>query len=658
MTVTVEKINSRWIARCTFEDRALPKNAGFRWDPANRQWFTTDAAIAAKLSTPEAAEQMLLEVNTKLSARAVAIEESRQATSEMDLPCPDGLSYLPYQRAGIAAALNRMNVLFGDEMGLGKTIQAIGMINADPTIRKVLVVCPASLCLNWMREMKKWLVREMRCFIASGQSCHPHYGEITIVNWAIVAKHAKLLRSTEWDMIILDEAHYAKDPKAKRSIAIYGHEPKKGSDQEAIAPLMGRRNVALTGTPIPNRTIEGFPLFHWLDPVEFKSFWGYAKRYSNATNNGYGWDLKGASNLDELQSKLRASIMIRRLKADVLKELPAKRRAVIEIACEGLGIVELEQEAWERKEEAMLTLRAAVELAKASSDPLDYADAVAALKQAAQAAFTEMAALRHDTAVAKVPFVVEHLRNLIEQGQKVVCFAHHHDVIETLSKEFGPLAVTVYGNTAMTVRQDNVDRFQKDPDCMLFIGGIQAAGVGLTLTASSHVVFAELDWVPGNVTQAEDRCHRIGQHDSVLVEHLVLEGSLDARMATILVEKQEIISAALDKIAEPQAPVTPVAQKERAATESTTRAKIDELAARITPEQIEAIHRALQMLAGMCDGARELDGAGFSRIDVEIGHSLALCGRLTARQAVLGAKLALKYRRQLPDSVMVQIALL
>lgn len=651
-TVTVEKIDSRWIARCPFEDRAIPKNAGFRWDPAKRQWFTTDAAVAAKLATPEAAEQMLQEVNARLSAKAVAIEQSRQSTSDVDLPCPDGLEYLDYQRAGIAAALNRPNVLFGDEMGLGKTIQAIGLMNADPTVRKVLVICPASLCLNWMRELKKWLVRDMRCFIASGQSCHPHYGEITIVNWAIVSKHAAKLRTIDWDMIVLDEAHYAKDPKAKRTMAVFGHEPKKGSDEKAIPPLVGRRNAALTGTPIPNRTIEGFPLFHWLDPVEFKSFWGYAKRYSGAQNNGYGWDLKGASNLEELQGKLRGSIMIRRLKTDVLKDLPAKRRAVIEIASEGLGVLEQEQEAWERKEETMLALRAAVELAKASSDPEDYADAVADLKDAAQAAFTEMAQLRHDTAVEKIPFVVEHLRNLIEQGEKVVCFAHHHDVIEALAKEFGAHAVVVYGPTPMTTRQENVDRFQTDPEVHLIIGGFGPMGTGWTLTASSHVVFAELDWVPGNVTQAEDRCHRIGQHDSVLVEHLVLEGSLDARMATILVEKQEVISAALDKIAEPMAPATPVAQKERAATEGTTRAKVDELAARVTPDQIEAVHRALQMLAGMCDGAATLDGSGFSRVDVAIGHSLAECGRLTARQAVLGAKLANKYRRQLPEGLL------
>jgi SWI/SNF-related matrix-associated actin-dependent regulator 1 of chromatin subfamily A len=651
-TVTVEKVNSRWIARCGYELRAVPKAAGFRWDPAQKVWFTTDGAIAAKLLDPDGAAKVLAEHEQKQQARAAAIEASRAADVDVDLPVPEGLAYLPYQRAGIAIALARPAVLFGDEMGLGKTIQFIGLLNADPTLKRVLIVCPASLRLNWKRELAKWLVREMTIAIATPQSCHPLYSDITIVNYDILSKLSAKLHSVDWDAICCDEAHYLKNPEAKRTQAIVGKE-KKG--QVEAEPIKARKRVFLTGTPIPNRPIEGWPLFHYLDPVEFKSFFGYAKRYAAAASNGYGWDFSGSSNLPELQDKLRASIMIRRLKADVLKELPAKRRSVIEIQAEDVDCVSLEQEAWQRHEDAMLTMRTAVELAKASDDPQDYKDAVDRLKEAAQASFTEMSQLRHDTAVAKIPYVIEHLRNVTENGAKVVVFAHHHDVIEAIAKEFGSAAVTVYGATPMIERQQSVDRFQTDPSCLVFVGGILAAGVGLTLTAASHVVFAELDWVPGNVTQAEDRCHRIGQHDMVLVEHLVLEGSLDARMAHILVAKQEVIAAALDeKVVE--APVVPVKERERAATESVSRDKLGELAAKLTAEKIYAIHQALQMLAGRCDGARELDGAGFSRIDVAIGHSLADAFSLTPRQAALGAKLVNKYRRQLPQTVLEAVA--
>lgn len=406
----------------------------------------------------------------------------------------------------------------------------------------------------------------------------------------------------------------------------------------------------MTGTPIPNRPIEGFPLFHYLAPDEFRSFFGYAKRYADAQNNGYGWDFSGSSNLGELQEKLRASIMVRRLKKDVLTELPAKRRAVIEISANGASkIVAAEQRAWQAHQDQIEALRIAVELAKASEDPAVYADAVDNLKEAAQAAFTEMSKLRHDTAVAKIPYVIEHLRNAIEDGSKVVAFAHHLDVIKALGDEFGSAAVSLYGGVSMTDRQAAVDRFQSDPSCHVFIGGIIAAGVGSTLTAASHVVFAELDWVPGNVSQAEDRCHRIGQRNCVLIEHLVLEGSIDARMVHTLVAKQTVLDEALDK--EPAAEViVPVAEEERGATESSTRKQIADAASTLTESEISEIHDKLRRIAGMCDGAQSLDGYGFNKMDAGIGHSLANCERLTSRQAALGAKLARKYRRQLGDA--------
>jgi SWI/SNF-related matrix-associated actin-dependent regulator 1 of chromatin subfamily A len=651
--IAIEQRGPRYIAKATYDQRTIPKAAGFRWDGAMKYWYTTDAQVAAKLSDPDFATHAAQEAEIKQAIRAEAIVASRVASADIDLPCPEGLAYLPFQRAGIAAAMNREAVLFGDEMGLGKTIQAIGILNSDPTLRKVLVICPASLRLNWKRELTRWLVREMTIVLADGKSCPSADFDITIINYDILTKHLSTLRGTAWDAAIIDEAHYCKNPNAKRTQAVVGEE-KKGIE---ITPgIKARRRIMLTGTPIPNRPIEGWPLFHYLAPAEFRSFFGYAKRYADAHNNGYGWDFTGSANLGELQEKLRATIMIRRLKADVLTELPAKRRQVIELPANGAaGAVRAEQDAWKRHESLMDELRAAVELSKASADAADYESAVGKLREAARVAFAEMAKARHDTAVAKVPYVVEHVTSAIEGDAKVVVFAHHHDVLDALITEFGSQAVAVHGDVPFPARQAAVDRFQSDPACKVFIGGIQAAGVGLTLTAAAHVIFAELDWVPGNVTQAEDRCHRIGQHQSVLVQHLVLEGSLDARMARILVEKQDVIDRALDREPDP-APLVPVETRERAETESTSRAQIIADAENMTPERIAAIHVGLQMLAGRCDGARELDGAGFSKVDVRIGHSLADAGALTPRQAALGAKLVNKYRRQLPPDLVAAAA--
>jgi SWI/SNF-related matrix-associated actin-dependent regulator 1 of chromatin subfamily A len=187
----------------------------------------------------------------------------------------------------------------------------------------VLIICPASLRINWLRESKKWLVRNMSAVIVTGSSW-PTGIEINIINYDILTRHTANLLSEEWDLVICDESHYLKNPAARRTIAVVGKDAKKG--EEAVPGIKARRRLMLTGTPIPNRPIEGWPLFHWLAPDEFRSFFGYAKQFCAAHNTGYGWDFSGSSNLGALQDKLRSTIMIRRLKADVLKELPAKRR--------------------------------------------------------------------------------------------------------------------------------------------------------------------------------------------------------------------------------------------------------------------------------------------------------------------------------------------
>lgn len=653
-SIRVDKVGARYVARVSFEQREIPKAAGFRWDPNAKAWWTDKPEIAAKLGSPEAVAQAIREKAEADTRKAHAIETSKAQDYAGEIPCPEGLSYLPYQRAGIAYAMARSAVLIGDEMGLGKTIQAIGVLNCDDSLKRVLLVCPASLRLNWQRELRKWLVRPMRSEIATSGWLPTSNVDVTIINYDILGKHSAAIRKQEWDCIIIDEAHYLKNPKAKRTIALLGMN-RRG--EEPIPPVMARRRIMLTGTPIPNRPIEGQPIFHYLSPETKRfSFWNYAQRYCNASQSRFGWDVSGSSNLPELQDLLRATIMVRRRKADVLQELPAKRRVLIEVEAEGAqGQIAREVEAFDRVENTLSRLRVQVELAKAEGETA-YKNAVEALRDATQAAFTEMSKLRHETAVAKVPQVIEHLKTALEtEGHKIVVFAHHKDVVKGIMEALAAdevKAVQVTGDTGMMERQKNVDTFQQDPETRVFVGNIQAAGVGLTLTAAAHVIFAELDWVPGNITQAEDRCHRIGQRDSVLVEHLVLDGSLDARMARTLIDKQTIIDAALDdeRPALAAEPATPT--RDRAATEDLSRAKIEAQAGKVTDEIARELHRGLGILAGLDgDHAREQNGIGFSKMDVEIGHSLARQGMLSKRQAVLAARLCNKYRRQLPEEI-------
>lgn len=557
-TIKVTKEGTRWIARFPFDwaTKDVVKKAGFRWSATLKYWYTEDALVAARLD-PATAAQAVADANH-------AIAQSRAVTgSDTTIPAPEGLAYLPYQVAGINYARARKAVLIADEMGLGKTIQAIGVINADPAIRNVLVVCTATIKITWARELSKWLV--VPHTIARATSAAFPSADIVIINYDILLKHRHAIDSRHWDLLIVDEAHYVKNPKAQRTKALFGH-GERSNPAKGDPGIQADRVILMTGTPIVNRPSELWTTVHALDPHDLgRSFFGFMKRYTNAHHNGYGWDFTGAANIPELQTRMRAKFMVRRLKGDVLTELPPKRRQVIELDPNGASaIVAAEREAFERSEKAITTARKARELAEARGDRDAYEAAVRQLRDAQSIAFEEMARLRHDTAVAKVPQVIAHLTDALEEGNKIVVFVHHHDVAHALKEAF-PNAALVTGEVAVDKRTLEVDRFQNDDNCQLFIGSIKAAGVGITLTAAAHVVFAELDWVPGNISQAEDRCHRIGQLNSVLVQHLVFDNSIDARMAHMIVDKQAVIDAALDHETKPiaapvaPAPVAPIA---------------------------------------------------------------------------------------------------
>lgn len=634
--------NSVFFCESTYEEKNIPKSAGFWWHGGNcynnckackaelplKIWWTPKEEIAQRL-------ERYADSETKaLLTHAIKVQEESKATDnqEVSIPAPAGLEYMPFQRAGIAYAIQRDGTLIGDEMGLGKTIQALGTANYLNS-KNILIICPASLRINWKKEAEKWLVSSHTFYVVENNNEIPENATCVITNYdRIKGQVLDSILKREWDLLIVDECHYLKNPKAQRTQRVMGTRDTRG------LVSVCKKRLFLTGTPILNRPIELHPIVAHLKPSEFGKFMPFAKRYCNAHHNGYGWDFSGSSNLDELQTRLRAHIMVRRLKKDVLKELPLKIRQIVSLPPNGsTKAVKAEKEAWDRKEETIQALRDDADLAHASGDQEAYKIAVSRLREVAQASFEEISRLRHETALSKVPAVIEHLEGMIENGiEKVVVFAHHRDVIALLSKKFGVSAVTLTGETSMENRNSAVERFQNDPAVKFFIGSIKAAGVGLTLTASSHVVFSELDWVPGNITQAEDRCHRIGQENVVQIQHLVIDESLDAKFAKVLVDKQEVIDKALDITPEIDDTVLtpPRPRKYPEATE----------------KQRESATLCLRTLAGMCDGACKQDGMGFNKPDAKIGHALAqksLSRDLTDGEVFLAQRILPKYHGQL-----------
>ena len=238
-----------------------------------------------------------------------------------------------------------------------------------------------------------------------------------------------------------------------------------------------------------------------------------------------GWDTSGNSNLDELQTLLRSTIMIRREKAMVLWQLPNKTRQIVPIDIGSDDLAEL----------------------NSIIDPSENYGKLLGKMKTSKVSFDCISKYRRLLGEVKVEAAINYLKVVAKTNKKIVIFAWHKIVIEKLSEAFENECVVISGSTPVHKRQDLVDKFQTDKKIKVFVGNIKAAGVGITLTAAALVVFVELDWVPGNVSQAEDRVHRIGQKEKVLIQHLVVDGSLDINMAKALVAKQNVIDKAVNR---------------------------------------------------------------------------------------------------------------
>jgi len=509
-----------FVLECLVSENSIPKRAGFTYDPKHRVWLTPFASVAAKIKQYIEPTEL---IDQKISYEAYKSKASKATYSSDSYPLASG-SLFAFQKAGISYILQTNRCLIADEMGLGKTIQAITVCNVVKP-RNVLIVCPASLKINWAREWDKFSTLEIKP---------------SIINYDILKKHSVAIHSEEYDVLILDECHYLKNSKAQRTKEIIGEKMPRRRGQWIIPPIRAHRVMALTGTPILNRPEEIYTLLNYLLPTGFPDSFKFGKRYCNGHHNGFGWDFSGSSNLAELQQKLRSTIMLRRLKKDVLLELPNKIRQVIEFDIyRGKKIL--------KKEKKLFAFLDA--LSKPDLTEEEFRRVVSTLETPKAPGFEELSKARKEVAELKLPMCIDHLKELLASTTKVVCFCHHIDTARGIQEAFGKEAVMLIGGMTDRRKQKAVDSFQNDSSVKLFIGNIKAAGVGLTLTAASTVVFVESDWVPGNMSQCEDRCHRIGQKNSVLVQHLVLAQSLDAYMARKIILKQQIIERAVDESA-------------------------------------------------------------------------------------------------------------
>lgn len=652
-----------WYADCPFQDKDVPKQAGFSWNRDKKKWYTGDRSKAAKLADYAVDTEVREDLSKVKKYQVISLAASRAASTNKNFPCPEGLDYFPFQKAGIEYATTRDNTLIGDDMGLGKTIQAIGVINYLKS-KKVLVVCPATIKQNWKNEINTWSVDDLKIGISdSNNALTPEYGyNVTIINYEALrnVKINNKISEVSWDVMILDECHNIKNQKTISYMGIAGGESKSG---KKFCTVSARRIIALTGTPILNRPSELWSIITLLDPGRWNSntYWYYHKRYCSANRTGYGVDTRGAGSperLEELQQILRETIMIRRMKNEVLKELPPKMRQIIELDYDegderAVDVIN----APKKYEDRITEIEAKKELAKVNSESEEeYKKTVEKLDGEMKFAFEEMAALRKETVMAKIPYAIKFIEQLLESGEKVVIGCWHHEVIEAITNKWPLESMSIYGKVKIEDRQMNVDRFQMDDNCRIAVVGIKAGGVGITLTAASTVVVLEWPWTPGDLTQFEDRVYRIGQDKPVSIYNLVLKGSIDVMMAKLIVKKQNIIDSALNNEPTGQEVLDGLAATSKAASKKSTIKKIEEESLNITPEISSAVLKAIcYMCETDTDRASSLNGVGFNKIDSAIGHSLAERGFLTNKQAVLGRKIIKKYKRQIPESIYSKI---
>ena len=454
----------------------------------------------------------------------------------------------PYQKEGVQFVFqNKGRALIGDEMGLGKTIQALAYIEVNPDIERALIICPASLKLNWAAEAGKWLTN-YDLYILNGKtatldvfkssqmiSSKTAKKKLVIINYDIMGSWLPLLKRMPFDVAVADEVHYLKNNKAKRTKACV----EIGKKTKGF--------IGLSGTPIVNRPIEFFNALNLINPGLFNSFWNYTKKYCGAKKTKWGWDYTGATNTNELHEMVN-KIMIRRLKDEVLPDLPPKIRSVVPMSIDNRP----EYQTAQSKVVEALGVTIKEKIAKINqSTKLNKKQKEEAIRKAKMARNAEamlvIEKLKQVAVKGKMKAAIDWIETYLKTENKLVVFCVHKETIKLLQKAFPKNHVTIDGSVSQKDRHNAVERFQNDDNVKLFFGNIKAAGVGLTLTAAHATCFLEFDWVPAGHLQAEDRVHRIGQEaESVHAYYLTAVNTIDQDIMEMLEEKAKVLDQILD----------------------------------------------------------------------------------------------------------------
>lgn len=453
-----------------------------------------------------------------------------------------------YQKAAVDWVLRNRCVYIGDEMGTGKTLSALAAVAAADAY-PVVVVCPASVKMGWQRQIERFFPGlSEHVYICNGRKNEqiPSNIKIVVVNYDILAYWQMEIIRLNPQAIVFDEAHFIKNKKSKRS--------------RAAATIASNRRIriAMSGTPITSRPIDlmsQLAVIGRLDDLTGGRNWKFIERYCNPTHNGFGYDVRGASNLFELNDRLRRhGILIRRRKEDVLTELPTKERISIPLPIDNRA--EYEKIRDDIRHWVIGEVTSDPDVQKTIASMSDEASNRYIIKEIrsrllrARSALTivKLNALRRVCMRGKMEAATTWIDDFLTSEEKLVVFCSHREAVSRLHDHFKDRAVCVVGGMGAVQKQEAIDRFVNDDDIRIVIANIDAAAEGIDgwQHVCSNVAFLELTWTPTKHHQAEDRCHRSGQTKPVSCYYLMAADTIDERLARIIDRKHAVVSAAVD----------------------------------------------------------------------------------------------------------------
>ena len=426
-----------------------------------------------------------------------------------DLSKNVGILKLPlynYQNVGVEfVARAGGRAMVADQMGLGKTATAIGYAAYKGS--KTLVICPKSVVVGWAREINRFTGKKATIWYSNEKSGRID-AQYHIINYDIVEKRAKELRDAGFDLLVCDEATYIKNRKTKRTKAILGD----GKAKKMYPGLKTKEVIFLTGTPVLNRPVEAFTLLNFLDPNRFNNFFQFTQKYG-------GWQGSDPRNLDDLHHRTK-DLVIRRLKKDILTELPAKQRNDLYVE-----LTPAEHKEYDQLLEKLFRK----------------------WRSLGKPTIAEMPAIQNYLINKKMPRLHEVVDEMLEQDRGVLIYCCYVEPLKQLAKHYGDKAALIHGQMTTTERQKSIDALKSGKAKVgLFSIGAGAMGIDGLQYSIDTVIFLDQFWVPAIHEQAEDRLFRIGQTKQVSAYYMICENTIDEQMRIILSEKQKIIDEIVD----------------------------------------------------------------------------------------------------------------